>query len=153
MWILSLLAHLLNKTMASAIYPSLRLRPSFSSATSLSSSSSSGDIKPRPAVILPVINLIPLLWCVVPPFFVFFFTFLDQVLHFPYETSLKSKTLVLCYGFITLWGLHGVLYASYVEFLWLGFRKQFRRLQEAGGDIGWVRCSFSGCSCVKAWLV
>ncbi|CAH8320206.1 unnamed protein product [Eruca vesicaria subsp. sativa] len=39
--------------MASAIFPSLRLRPSFSSATSLSSSSSSGDIKPRPAVILP----------------------------------------------------------------------------------------------------
>ncbi|CAN6993124.1 unnamed protein product [Brassica oleracea var. botrytis] len=41
--------------MASAIYPSLRLRPTFSSATSLSSSSSSGDIKPRPAVILPLL--------------------------------------------------------------------------------------------------
>ncbi|KAJ4910637.1 alpha/beta-Hydrolases superfamily protein [Raphanus sativus] len=39
--------------MASAIIPSLRLRPSFSTATSLSSSSSSGDVKPRPAVILP----------------------------------------------------------------------------------------------------
>ncbi|KAJ0231499.1 Uncharacterized protein HA466_0299150 [Hirschfeldia incana] len=38
--------------MASAIFPSLRLSPSFSSATSLSSSSS-GDVKPRPAVILP----------------------------------------------------------------------------------------------------
>ncbi|CAH2072502.1 unnamed protein product, partial [Thlaspi arvense] len=40
--------------MASAIVPSLRLRPSFSYATSPSSSfSSSGDVKPRPAVILP----------------------------------------------------------------------------------------------------
>ncbi|CAF2136413.1 unnamed protein product [Brassica rapa] len=36
--------------MASAIFPSLRLRPTFSSATS---PSSSGDFKPRPAVILP----------------------------------------------------------------------------------------------------
>ncbi|KAL0730085.1 hypothetical protein Bca4012_026178 [Brassica carinata] len=39
--------------MASAIFPSLRLRPSLSSAMSLSSSSSSGDFKLRPAVILP----------------------------------------------------------------------------------------------------
>ncbi|ESQ41762.1 hypothetical protein EUTSA_v10014137mg [Eutrema salsugineum] len=40
--------------MASAIVPSLRLRPSFSVATSPSSSSSSdGDVKSRPAVILP----------------------------------------------------------------------------------------------------
>ncbi|KAL1195492.1 hypothetical protein V5N11_030763 [Cardamine amara subsp. amara] len=40
--------------MATAILPSLRLRPNFSAATSPSSSSSSvGDVKHRPAVILP----------------------------------------------------------------------------------------------------
>ncbi|CAA7061467.1 unnamed protein product [Microthlaspi erraticum] len=57
MWIsssfLRLSSHPLNKRMASAIVSSLRLRPTFSSATSPFSSSSAGDVKPRPAVILP----------------------------------------------------------------------------------------------------
>ncbi|XP_019097622.1 PREDICTED: uncharacterized protein LOC104770077 isoform X2 [Camelina sativa] len=39
--------------MASAILPSLRLRPNFSAAMSTSSSSSAGEFKRRPAVILP----------------------------------------------------------------------------------------------------
>ncbi|XP_010420498.1 PREDICTED: uncharacterized protein LOC104706066 [Camelina sativa] len=39
--------------MASAILPSLRLRPNFSAAMSTSSSSSAGEVKHRPAVILP----------------------------------------------------------------------------------------------------
>ncbi|KAH0937068.1 hypothetical protein HID58_004529 [Brassica napus] len=46
--------------MASAIFPSLRLRPTFSSATS---PSSSGDFKPRPAVILPFSVFTNLLSC------------------------------------------------------------------------------------------
>ncbi|XP_023637015.1 uncharacterized protein LOC17882793 isoform X2 [Capsella rubella] len=39
--------------MASAILPSLRLRPNFSAVASSSSSSSAGEVKHRPAVILP----------------------------------------------------------------------------------------------------